>query len=252
MAMVKFRAPPLPIAGQNYKQEYFAQLNHALSLYFNQLDSLAPVQWEKVTADEFVGGLLLGDGRGISRPYLSIIDGADQYLTAALTPKRVRFNGSQSANQIMNIGEGAVYAIYDGTYSYQYTMQMVNTDNSQHAVWVWLKVNGVDLAHTTVKYVVPSRKTSDLHGYIVAVSNLIINLKKGDYVECWWAAEKIYVPSGSAGVYMEYYGANSDGFNHPSLPSALANIVFVSALPEANVNSVNALGMVGQVTATTT
>ena len=66
MSMVKFRAPPLPLAGVEYKQEYFTQLIGALSLYFNQIDSLTPVQWEKVIADEFIGGLLYGDGREIA------------------------------------------------------------------------------------------------------------------------------------------------------------------------------------------
>lgn len=248
MAMLKFRAPPLPIAGPEYKPDYFAQLIRVLNLYFNQLDSTTPSQWDQVIAENFTGGLYSGNGRGLVLPYLSMADYADQILTAALTPKLVRFANSSLGSDFFNIASDGAHAIYGGIYNYQYSLQLVNTDNAQHAAWVWLRVNGVDLDGSTTKFIVPARKTASIHGYTAAVSNVVLNLNAGDYVECWWAAEAIYVPATSDGVYMEFYAANSDGFNHPSLPSAIATITFLGAQPNSTVLGVSALGAVGSVT----
>lgn len=252
MAMLKFRAPPLPIAGAQYSQDYFAQLIRALGLYFNQIDSQTPVQWQQVIADEFIGGLFSGTGRGLFLPYIALQDNNDQTLAAALTPKLVQFGSGTLSNDFFSIASDGAHAMYGGTYNYQYSLQMVNTANSQYAAWVWLRVNGVDLAGSTTKFVVPARKSAGVHGYLCAVSNVVLNLNAGDYVECWWAAEAIYVPATSDGVYLEFYAANSDGFSHPSIPSALATIMFMGALPDASVYGVSALGSVGSVTVTAT
>lgn len=248
MAMLKFRAPPLPIAGAEYKQDYFAQLIRALSLYFNQIDSQTPVQWETVIADAFEGGLFTGEGRGLNLPYIALSDNADQLLAAALTPALVRFGSSDLYKDFFSIISDGAHAIYAGVYNYQYSLQLVNTDNAQHAAWVWLRVNGVDLPGSATKFIVPARKTASIHGYTAAVSNVVLNLQAGDYVECWWAAEAVYASGVSSGVYMEYYGANSEGFNHPSIPSALATITFICAAPESTVLGVSGLGAVGSVT----
>jgi hypothetical protein len=252
MAMLKFRAPALPIAGAEYKQDYFAQLIRALALYFNQLDSKTPVQWETVLADNFIGGIFSGNGRKLQFPFISMIDNEDQTLTAALTPKLVNFRSTYLYNDFFSVPSDGAHVVYDGIYNYQYSLQLVNTSNSQHAAWIWLKVNGVDFNGSTTKFVVPARKTSTIHGYMAAVSNVVLALKAGDYVECWWAAEAIYQAGVSDGVYMEHYNANSDGFTHPSNPSALATITYVSALQDSTVVGLSALGSVGTVTVTIT
>lgn len=251
MAMKKFRAPALPIAGPAYNQDYFAQLIRALALYFNQLDSQTPVQWESVQAAEFIGGLFTGEGRGLWMPYIQMEDNNDQFLTAANTPKLITFSGTVANNDIFNVTSDGAHAIYGGTFNIQYSLQMVNTNNSQQNGWVWFRVNGVDVPGSCTKFTVPARKTELIHGYTCAVSNVIIRLKPGDYVECWWAADAIYVPTVSNGVYLEYYGANSEGFNHPSIPSAIETITFLSALPDSTVTGVSALGSVGKVTIVT-
>ena len=61
MAMTKFRAPALPLPGQSYDQTQVYQLIRALQLYFNQLDSLTPIEVDSVTAANFVGGEFFGD-----------------------------------------------------------------------------------------------------------------------------------------------------------------------------------------------
>lgn len=248
MAMTKFRAPALPLPGQKYDQTNLLQLIRALQLYFNQLDSVTPREADSYTAIDFIGGLFTGEGRGLQLPHISVQDLADQLLTTALTPKRVTYNSEVSANDMFYIGGDGIYATYGGIYNFTYSAQVVNTANAQHYAWFWLRKNGVDLPFSTTKFSVPSRKSALLSSYICAFSNIVVPMQPGDYIELWWAADAIYVPATSDGIYMEYYAANSEGFNHPTLPSIIMTGTFMSALPDSTVTGVTAKGLVGSVT----
>lgn len=250
MAFTKFKAPALPVPPIDYDQRYGTDLIRTLRLYFNIIDSLTPQEAESYTASNFYGGNFFGYGRGLSFPYISMQDLQDQLLTAALTPKRVTYNSTVANNQMFYVGNDGIHVDYGGIYNLQYSFQLVNTDNAQHYAWIWLRVNGVDLPGSATKFSVLPKKTALLHSYVCAVSNVVFPLNAGDYVEVWWAADAIYVPATSDGIYMEYYAANSDGFNHPSIPSAIATMTFLSALPNSTVISVAALGQIGTPTVT--
>ena len=245
MAMMKFRAPALPLPGQQYSQENLNQLIRALTLYFNQLDSLTPLEVDAITAQNFYGGDFFGEGRGLYFPYISLEDNADQILTATLTPKLVTFGSVVAANDIFYTGSDGIHVTYNGVYNVQYSLQLVNTSNAQHYAWVWVRKNGVDLKGSTTKFSVPARKSAGEHAYVCAVSNVVCPLNAGDYLEIWWAADAIYVPATSAGIYMEFYAANSEGFNHPSVPSSIVTVTFMSELPASTVDGVSAIGYVG-------
>jgi hypothetical protein len=60
MALVKFKAPPLPNAPAQYDPQYVRQLIRVLELYFSQLDSLTPNQAQSYTANQFIGGSFSG------------------------------------------------------------------------------------------------------------------------------------------------------------------------------------------------
>lgn len=54
MAIENFRAPALPLPGQEYDRVYFDQLLNALRLYFNQLDATNANQAFSYRADKFI------------------------------------------------------------------------------------------------------------------------------------------------------------------------------------------------------
>lgn len=245
MAMQKFRAPALPLPGQEYNQAQLFQLIRALQLYFNQLDSLTPLEADSFTGPVFNGGEFFGEGRGLYFPYISLEDNSDQILAATLTPKLVTFGSVVAANDIFYTGSDGIHVTYNGVYNVQYSLQLVNTANAQHYAWVWVRRNGVDLKGSATKFSVPARKSAGEHAYVCAVSNVVCPLSAGDYLEIWWAADAIYVPATSAGIYMEYYAADSEGFSHPSVPSSIVTVTFMSELPASTVDGVSAIGYVG-------
>ena len=253
MAMLKFRAPPLPIAGTDYKQDYFAQLIRALALYFNQIDSQTPVQWEQVIADEFTGGIFNGDGQEITLPHIAASDTNSQYTTDN-TATKVSWNTLESSENFTLNTDGTATATYGAVYKITYSLQFANTDNSPHDVYIWLEVDGgVQVPRSTTKFTLPARKSVGDYAYVCGYSEVVFPLNAGEKVALYWATDKAAVVSPSAdGVFIENIAASSSPYNRPSAPSAIGSIVFVSALPTPTVTGVYAAGYVGSVTVSTT
>lgn len=253
MAMLKFRAPALPIAGSEYKQEYFAQLIRALALYFNQIDSQTPVQWEQVIADEFTGGMFNGNGSEITLPHIAASDTNSQHTTDN-TATKVAWNTLESSEFFTLNNDGSATAVYGGVYKITYSLQFANTDNAAHDVFVWLEVDGgVLVDRSSTKFTVPGRKSVGNYSYICAYSEIVFPLNAGEKVTLYWATDKANVVSPAAdGVFMEAIASSSSPYNRPSAPSAIGSIVFVSALPTPTVTGVYAAGYVGSVTISTT
>ncbi len=253
MAMLKFRAPPLPIAGGEYKQEYFAQLIRALALYFNQIDSQTPVQWEQVIADEFTGGMFNGNGAEITLPHIAASGNASQYTTTN-TATKVAWDTVESSEFFTLNNDGSATAIYRGVHKITYSLQFANTANAAHDVFVWLEVDGgILVPRSSTKFTLPARKNVGDYSYLCAYSEITFPLNAGEKVALYWATNQAAVLSPSAdGIFLENITASSSPYNRPSAPAAIGSIVFVSALPTPTVTGVYAVGYVGRVTVSTT
>ena len=186
MAMLKFRAPPLPIAGPEYKQDYFAQLIRALGLYFNQLDSTTPSQWDQVIATNFTGGLFSGEGYGIQFPHVAASDSTEQYATGNDTPTLVNWSTLTSQSGWELNAPGSATAQYAGIYKITYELQLANDKNTVHDVFFWLRVNGIDIVNSTTAYTVPARKSVGNPSYVSAYSEVVFPITANDEIELYW------------------------------------------------------------------
>lgn len=248
MAMIKFRAPPLPIAGPNYNQDYFAQLIRALGLYFNQLDSKTPSQWDKVIADNFTGGLYSGSGYGLEMPHIAASDSTDQYATANDTPTLIQWDTLDSEIGWTLESPGIAITEHAGIFKMTYSLQLANNANAVHDTVVWMRVNGVDVKNSTTYFSIPARKSVGVPSYVCAYSEVVVSLNANDEVALYWATGQAATSGGGTGVYLHHEAAQTTPYAHPAVPSALGSIVFVSALPQPNVGNVFASGYVGTVT----
>jgi hypothetical protein len=253
MAMLKFRAPPLPIAGGEYKQEYFAQLIRILGLYFNQLDSKTPVQWETVIADEFTGGMFNGNGAEITLPHIAASGNASQYTTTN-TPTKVSWDTVESSEFFTLNNDGSATALYGGVYKITYSLQFANSDNSAHDVFVWVEVDGgILVPRSSTNFTLPPRKSVGNPSFLCAYSEVTFPLNAGEKVTLYWATSQAASLSPPAdGIYLDNIVASSSPYNRPAAPAAIGSIVFVSALPTPTVTGVYAVGYVGRVTVSTT
>ena len=211
------KAPSLAVSPNTFSQQHFDVFNSQLRVYFNTLDA-------------FTASLSNTEGgSSLSFPHIAASDTTDQYATADNTPTIVKWN-------TLDYGLGfslnpAFYAVanYSGIYKIDYSLQFANTDNAQHDVDVWLRVNGTDVARSTSKFSIPARKSAGVYTFIVAYSTVPFQVEAGDEIALWWATDKAYSTTGPVdGIYMEYQAAQTVPYAHPSVPSAIGAITFVS------------------------
>lgn len=219
MRLSSTKAPQLPVAPAQYAQGERDKYSNILRLYFNQIDNI-------------FGGILEGDGAGgkyLLFPYAAIQRTTDKTFTAN-TATQITFDQNDFLNGCTNDGTDGIVVNQPGIYNYQFSVQFANTDSQVHTAWVWLRVNGVDVPGTGSKFDVPSKHGSS-DGYLIAVANFFVELNAGDYVSMYAAVSQAYVPATTDGIYMEAYAAQTTPFAHPSIPSVVATLSFVSNLP---------------------
>jgi hypothetical protein len=211
------RAPNLPIPTIAYSQTNQESFSNALRLYFNRLDT-------------FTSNLSnTAGGASLSFPHISALDTTDQYATATNTPTIVKWNTLDSGlGFTLDPGFYAV-AQYTGYYKIDYSLQFANTANASHDVDVWLRVNNIDVPGSTSKITLPARKSAGVPSYVLMYSTVPFSVEAGDEIALWWATDQAYNTTGPVdGVYMEYAPAQTVPYAHPSIPSAIGAITFVS------------------------
>lgn len=215
MGLLKFKAPSLPIPTTDYSQDQQQQLSNALRIYFNQIDN---ANW---------------DGRLVINPYGAIQDTTNQYAAGANTATQVLFNTTDFVNEMSHVTNDGLTVVYSGIYNYQFSIQFANTDSQIHEATVWLKKkasgagSSSNIAGTGSKFSIPNKHGSS-DGYLCVAINFFIQLSADDTVELWWEGTQIATSGGATGIYIEAYAAAG---HLPSIPSAVATLSFVSAIP---------------------
>lgn len=211
------KAPNLPIPTIAYSQTVQESFSNTLRLYFNTLDAFT------INLSNTAGGASL------SFPHISALDTTDQYATANNTPTIVKWNTLDSGlGFTLDPGFYAI-AEYTGYYKIDYSLQYANTANAAHDVVVWLRVNNIDVPGSASKITIPARKSAGVPSYVLMYSTVPFEVEAGDEIALWWATDQAYSTTGPVdGVYMEYAPAQTSPYAHPSIPSAIGAITFVS------------------------
>jgi hypothetical protein len=218
------KAPNLPIAPVDYRQQYLDQLNNVLRLYFNEIDN-------------GLSSLYSGTGgSGLSFPHISASDSTDQLATASDTPTEVKWNALESGLGWTLNAPGTATANVPGVYTIRYSLQLVNTDNVIHDAAVWLKINTgsglADVPRSTTIFSIPARKSAGVFSYVCAYSEATFQVEAGDTIALYWATDQAYDTSPATdGIYIEALAAQTSPYARPAVPSAIGSITFVSRLP---------------------
>lgn len=225
MALENFRAPALPMAPAVYDPTFFNRVHQQLRLYFNQLDSDTPNRAHTYRADNFIGG-----GHGLLLPHISASDSTDQYATGDDVATQVQWN-TLEAQYGFTLDAGYAAPALAGTYKIDYSLQLANTDNAAHDVFVWLTVNGGPAAEDSARrFTVPARKSVGNNGYVTAYSSVSFAATEGDAIRLYWATAKAYNTVGPVdGVFLEHIDSATTPYVRAAVPSACGSIVFVSA-----------------------
>ena len=198
-----------------------------------------------VTSEKCNSSLFTGLGAEITLPHIGASDSTDQYAGGNDTPTKVKWNTLDTSFGF-TLASNQATAAYDGVYKIDYSLQFVNTDNAQNDVFVWLQVNGNNVAGSTTQFTVPARKSAGVYGYLCAYSTVTFSVNAGDIFALYWATPQAYNTVGPVdGVYMEYVAAQTaPPYARPTIPSAIGAITYMSA-PQPPLTRVAPVGIVG-------
>jgi len=202
-------APPaLPGHPNVYDRLAFEQFSNVLRLYFNRLNTNV----NNLTGDT--------GGRYLQFPYAAVQRTTDKTFTAN-TATQITFNQNDFLNGCVNDGTDGIHVDHSGIYNYQFSVQLRNTNTQIHSAWIWLRVNGVDVAGTGSKFdVIASHGGVD--GFVIAACNFYVQISAGETVEMWAAVDNV-------AVTFDATAASTSPFAMPSIPSVVATLTFVSA-----------------------
>jgi hypothetical protein len=211
-------APRLPAATVEWDHRFMEQYSNILRLYFNGIDTT----FGGLLGSPSNGSGLHPGGGYLNFPYASCQRTTNATFTAN-TATLVTLNQNDFLNDCTNSGTDGIVVKTAGIYNYQFSVQWANPDTQIHTGYIWLRVNGVDVAGTASKFDVPSKHgTSD--GYLIAAANFYVKLNPNDHVDLYAAVD-------NALLYMEAYAAQVSPWAMPSIPSVVATLSFVSSVP---------------------
>jgi hypothetical protein len=213
------KAPNLPMAPSQYAPQFHEQFSNALRLYFAQVDN---------TNASVLG---INGGQYFENPHIAAQNNADQYALGNNTPTQVVFDVLDSISGFTLDPTGYAKVSQSGVYKIDFSLQLANSDNAQHDVFVWLQTNGTVVPGSSSRFTVPARKSAGVFGYIVGYSSLTFEIQKNDEIRLWWATDTAATSGGTLGVFMDSLPAQTVPYIRPANPSAVGSIVFVSRLP---------------------
>ena len=214
------KSPNLPMAPSHYAPQFHEQFSNALRLYFAQIDN--------------GNAAVLGPNGGqfFENPHIAAQNNTDQYALGNNIPTLVLFDVLDSISGFTLDPTGYATASQSGVYKIDYSLQLSNTDNAQHDVFVWLQTNGTVVPGSSSRFTIVARKGVGNPAFMLAYSSLTFEIQKDDEIRLWWATEKAYNPVGPVdGVYLDSIPAQTLPYVRPANPSAVGSIVFVSRLP---------------------
>jgi hypothetical protein len=184
--------PSLPVAPVSYEQRYQDQYSNVMRLYLNQVSNAV----------------------NAPRPYGSFYSNVDQTNPVADAVNLMTYNQTVD---FFNVSIGAinsrVYVAEEAIYNIQFSAQLDKSGGGASAVYIWLRVNGVNIANSATKVTIDGPNSE-----IVAAWNFVLPLAENDYFELAWQ-------SSDTNVFLAEEPASG---NVPEIPSVILTVTWVS------------------------
>jgi hypothetical protein len=185
-------APNLPLAPSKYETRFQDQLNNVLRLYFTQVTN-------RINSPTAHG---------------SYFDTTTQPNPVADTVNLFTYNSSVSEQGVTRgVPTSKIYVSQTGIYNFQFSAQLDKSGGSASAVYIWPRINGVNVPDSATKIVIDGPNNE-----IVAAWNFVLVLKANDYFELAWQ-------SSDTDVIIPYVAASG---SIPAIPSIILSVVWVS------------------------
>ena len=120
-----------------------------------------------------------------NRAYGTFYDTTTQTAAVINTAYALTFNSTNLSNNVY-IGSptSRVYVAQNGVYNMQFSAQLDNTSGGSHLIFIWLRINGTDVANSAGQV-----RLKGTDGELVTSWNYVEQLRAGDYVELMWSVD---------------------------------------------------------------
>jgi len=184
--------PSLPVAPNAYERKYQDQLSSVLRLFFTSLTS-------KVNSPT---------------PHASYFDTATQTNPVADTVNLFTFNSVVSEFKVTRgVPTSKIFVNETGVFNFQFSAQLDKTGGGASAVYIWPRINGVNVPDSATKIVIDGPNSE-----IAPAWNFVLVMEAGDYFELAWQ-------SPDTAVFVPYVAPTG---NIPGIPSIILTVNWVS------------------------
>jgi len=184
--------PNLPTAPNQYERRYQDQFANALRLFFN----------------------LLTREVNSPTPHASYYDTTTQTNPVADTVNLFTYNSKVSEFKITRGSPTSkIFINQTGLYNFQFSAQLDKTGGSATDVFIWPRINGVNVPDSATKVVIDGPNNE-----VVAAWNFVLLMQSGDYFELAWESPDTEV------IML----ADSPASNYPGIPSIIMTVTWVS------------------------
>lgn len=127
--------------------------------------------------------VLLGSG---SLRYGAFYDTTDQTAAAINTAYPITFNNTDltAGVYVDPTVTSRIYVDRVGSYNFQFSAQFVSNTASTKLIYVWPRINGVDVSNSATKITMKGNAEA-----YVAAWNFVIRMNAGDYFQLMWATD---------------------------------------------------------------
>jgi hypothetical protein len=129
--------------------------------------------------------------------------------------------GNTTISSGVSLSSGNIVVSVTGVYDIQYSIQFTNTDNANHDIYVWLRINNIDLPDSNSEFTIHSRNSNPggAVGKLIAVTPIVTSLNAGDTVQIMWSTDDI-------GIAITTFAAQTN----PTRPRTPGVIVYVNQI----------------------
>ena len=129
--------------------------------------------------------------------------------------------GNTTISSGVSISNGNIVVSTSGVYDIQYSIQFTNTDNANHDIYVWLRINNIDLPDSNSEFTIHSRNSNPggAVGKLIAVTPIVSTLNAGDTVQIMWSSD-------DTGIAITTFAAQTN----PTRPRTPGVIVYVNQI----------------------
>ena len=146
------------------------------------VDDLTPPQVPALTDTD---GLAPAPLELIRHAYGSFYDTTTQTAAVINTAYAMTFNTTDlSYGVYVGSPTSRIYVVGDGVYNFQFSAQLDKTSGGAGLVYIWFRVNGVDVPNSASQV-----RLQNNNSELLAAWNIILNLKSGDYFEIMWSVD---------------------------------------------------------------